>query len=246
MHTPKLEPSPSAKPENNRRKSLARRSPSPPSPRSSNAPSASKTSRRQPLDPASRRISLSKTRSTGNLRESTAPPPSFSSSASHSLLARDTDAVCRALRIFRRKLANSTENLSPEMVRELERELSATMRTLGEKVMQGHRRRRELQKERGKNHVDEEVLGRVLDQYSERLVEMLDMKLAGLSLGGGGGGNVERDGHREKGKQAVAGAEVEPGGGEPPGGEELPRTGSFTESIEEHEDEGKEQDEQPP
>ncbi|KAF2093174.1 WD40 repeat-like protein, partial [Rhizodiscina lignyota] len=61
-------------------------------------------------------------------------------------------------------LSTSTENLSPEMVRELEKELSLTLRVLGEKV-----------RERG---VDEEMLGRVLDQYSNRLFEMLDERLA--------------------------------------------------------------------
>jgi hypothetical protein len=78
--------------------------------------------------------------------------------------------------------------------------------------------------------MDEEALGRMLDQYSERLVDMLDLKLAGLSLS-----NNEKD--RSK-QQAVAGAELEPGGSSGPG--QTPRTDSLVESIEEHEDEGKE------
>lgn len=228
MHTPKLEPSPSTKPDLNRRRSM-RRSPSPPSPRSSARQIDNpKPNRRQSLDPTSRRISLSKAKSVGNLRESSA---SFTATVgSHSLLARDTDSVCRALRIFRRKLASSTELMPPDMVRELEKELSGTMRALGEKVMQGNRRRRESDRRGGGDggrRVDEEVLGRVLDQYSERLVEMLDVRLAGLALNNGSGG--ERDRHAAAGAEAVSGS-----------GADTHRTDSLVESIEEHEDERKE------
>lgn len=124
------------------RKSCRNRSPSPPSPRNNQL---SKT-RRPSMDTRSR------TKSGGPVHE-------FGS------LGASTEQVCRTLRAYRKRLANSTDNLTSEAVRELERELALTARAVGEKAIKS-------------KTVDESVMVKLLDQYSERLVQMLDEKIA--------------------------------------------------------------------
>lgn len=121
------------------------RSPSPPSPRSRALPK----SRRQSVDARSK---------TGQVSP-TAVDTGFGS------LAASTEQVCRTLRAYRKKLSNSADSLSSGAVKELEKELAATARALGEKAV----------KSRG---LDETVMVKLLDSYSEKLVEMLDEKIA--------------------------------------------------------------------
>ena len=86
-------------------------------------------------------------------------------------LSTSTDQVCRSLRSYRKKLASSAdEPLAPEALRELERELGLTARALGEKAM----------KSRGQ--AEETVMVKLLSQYSERLLEMLDEKFAAATI----------------------------------------------------------------
>ncbi|KAI9840195.1 MAG: hypothetical protein M1838_004181 [Thelocarpon superellum] len=78
-----------------------------------------------------------------------------------------TEQVCRTLRAYRKKLGPSSEPLRPENVRALERELGLTIKALGEKVV----------KTEAVN--DEEALVKLLDQYSARLVDLIDRKISG-------------------------------------------------------------------
>lgn len=88
------------------------------------------------------------------------------------------------------------------------------MRVLGEKVARSKQRQMP---------VDEQVLGRVLDQYSNRLFEMLDERLAGLNLGKSVAGSVaSEDGGEDRGL-GISGA--------------IQRNGNLESTIEEvHED----------
>ncbi|KAH7398864.1 WD40-repeat-containing domain protein [Phaeosphaeria sp. MPI-PUGE-AT-0046c] len=146
--TPKLEPSPIS---NNTREGRAsgwqtqgtlrrnkNRSPSPPSPRN---PQLGK--RRASLDTRAR---------------TKAPANEFGS------LGASTESLCRTLRAYRKRLSNSNDTLSSELAREVERELAATARAIGERVKP--------------KELDETVMVKLLDQYSERLVSMLDEKIA--------------------------------------------------------------------
>lgn len=80
-------------------------------------------------------------------------------------LTSSTESVCRTLRAYRKKLANSTpsDNIAPETMRELEKELKLTARVLS-------------QKSQGKT-IDEAMMARLLDQASEKIVEMLDERI---------------------------------------------------------------------
>ncbi|KAF2258238.1 WD repeat protein-like protein [Lojkania enalia] len=147
---PKLDPSPirdirDVRPSNSgqgqvpARKFNRNRSPSPPSPRNTQL--------------------LSKRRSSVDVRmRAKAPQSEFGS------LGASTESLCRTLRAYRKRLMNSNDSLSPEVVREVERELAQTARAVGERA-----------KSKG---VDESVMVKLLDQYSERLVSMLDEKIA--------------------------------------------------------------------
>lgn len=122
-----------------RLKSFRNRSPSPPSPRNSQV-----GKRRSSVDV--------------RLRGTKAPVNEFGS------LGASTESLCRTLRAYRKRLATSTDNISSEQVRDVERELAQTARAIGEKV-----------KTKG---LDETVMVKLLDQYSERLVSILDEKIA--------------------------------------------------------------------
>ena len=73
-----------------------------------------------------------------------------------------TEQVCRVLRAYRKKLGTSSEKLRPETIRELETELELTVQALG-----GRTRR-----------PSEAVVGDLLDQYSEKLGQMIDERVA--------------------------------------------------------------------
>jgi WD40 repeat protein len=137
------------------RKYYRNRSPSPPSPRSKEAFSSVSKHRRPSLDVRNR------TKSSTSLHE-------FGS------IGSSTESVCRTLRAYRKKLANTTDTLTETSVRELEKELALTARAVGEKAVKA-------------KAVDENLMVKLLDQFSERLVGMLDErleeKIKGVGLG---------------------------------------------------------------
>lgn len=116
---------------------------------------------RSPSPPTSPRSpQISKRRSSVDVRVRVKP-----STNEFGSVGASTESLCRTLRAYRKRLANSTDTLSSELVREAERELALTARAIGEKV-------------KSKNRVDESVMVKLLDQYSERLVTILDEKIA--------------------------------------------------------------------
>ncbi|KAG9257518.1 WD40-repeat-containing domain protein [Emericellopsis atlantica] len=74
-----------------------------------------------------------------------------------------TEQTCRTLRVYRKKL-ESAEPLSPEVLAELDRELRLTAAALGDRAIRS-------------KAMNETVLSGLLDQYSERLVTLLDEKM---------------------------------------------------------------------
>ncbi|KAK5119311.1 hypothetical protein LTR85_007667 [Meristemomyces frigidus] len=157
---PRLEPafrSSFAEP-TSRRRSLRQRSPSPPSPRNATR----KDQLRRPSLGMSLRSKSSE--NVTNAASSTAAPAAGASTGFGSLTA-STESVCRTLRAYRKKLAGSasTDSISPETLRELEKELKLTARVLSEK---SHGR-----------SVDEAMMARLLDQASEKIVGMLDERI---------------------------------------------------------------------
>lgn len=92
-----------------------------------------------------------------------------------------SEQTCRQLRAYRKKLSTS-EPITPEMTAELEVELRLTAVALAERAD----RSRQAQAQA----VTEPVLSGLLDQYSEKLVAMLDEKLR-LRLEGRLDGSVE-------------------------------------------------------
>jgi mitogen-activated protein kinase binding protein 1 len=80
-------------------------------------------------------------------------------------LSASTESVCRTLRAYRKKLANSAtpESVPNELFQELEKELKLTVRFIGEKSQ-------------GKN-IDEATLSRLLEDASEKIVSRLDERI---------------------------------------------------------------------
>jgi hypothetical protein len=95
------------------RRSYRNRSPSPPSPRNPQI-----TKRRSSVDVRSRATAK-------------APVNEFGS------LGASTESLIRTLRAYRKRLANSNDNLSSELARDVERELAQTARAVGEKAKSG-------------------------------------------------------------------------------------------------------------
>jgi WD40 repeat protein len=149
--TPKLEPSPSLP-------SSAREG----RPNTSGWQGQSTTRRnknRSPSPPSPRHPQLAKRRASMDTRPRTkAPTNEFGS------LGASTESLCRTLRAFRKRLATSSDAMSAELAREVEKELATTARAIGDRVKP--------------KELDETVIVKLLDQYSERLVSMLDEKIA--------------------------------------------------------------------
>lgn len=78
-------------------------------------------------------------------------------------LNKATEQVCRSLRSYRKKLV-STDPISQELLAELDQELRFTAVALGDRVT------------RTKTMTDT-MLNGLLDQYSERLISMMDEKI---------------------------------------------------------------------
>lgn len=145
-HTPKLDPSPVTTYDPTGRRKAIGRSPSPPtSPKT-------RTLYRKSSNPA---IAVrSRTKSGGG------PVEGLNN------LTTSTEQMCRNLRIYRKKLMTSSDNLSAENLAAVERELGLTLRAVSEKAM------------KARGAADETVMVKMLSQYSERLLEMLDEKFA--------------------------------------------------------------------
>jgi hypothetical protein len=79
-------------------------------------------------------------------------------------LATASESFCRQLKAYRKRLANSTETLETDLVKEVQRELATTARAIGERAKT--------------KDFDETSMARLLDQYSERLVNILDERIA--------------------------------------------------------------------
>lgn len=143
--TPRLEPSPSLARDRN----------------TGSAHSVRRTNRnRSPSPPSPRHVQVTKRRSSADVRvRNKAAGNEFGS------LASCTESLCRTLRTYRKRLANSTESLGAEVVREVERELALTARTVGEKA-------------KSSGPMSESMIQKLLDQYSERLVNILDEKIS--------------------------------------------------------------------
>ncbi|KAK1782912.1 WD40-repeat-containing domain protein [Copromyces sp. CBS 386.78] len=139
------------------------------------------------------RSSARKKTSLSNLRSNTAPSTSAgggpSSSAANGYgfgsLSAATEQTCRQLRAYRKKLA-IPDAISGDILAELDAELRLTAAALGERAIRSRSRRPHLQshhshsycsRDRGEKALSEGVLTNLLDQYSERLVSMLDDKL---------------------------------------------------------------------
>ncbi|KAI1117447.1 WD domain-containing protein [Nemania sp. NC0429] len=103
--------------------------------------------KKRPSVPA---LNRTKTKSNGNLR-------SFGS------LDMSTEQTCRALRAYRKKLA-STDPISQEILAEIDQELRLTAVALGDRATRS-------------KAMSDTMLSGLLDQYSERLVSLLDEKL---------------------------------------------------------------------
>jgi WD40 repeat protein len=148
--TPKLDPSPLPSSVRERRNGgtnnhtfLRRKNNTSPSPPAS--PKARITTRRASID----------VRSRNNLK---APPSDYGS------LATASEGFCRQLKAYRKRLANSTETLDMDLVKEVQRELATTARAIGDKSRS--------------TDFDETAMAKFLDQYSERLVNILDERIA--------------------------------------------------------------------
>ncbi|KAI1153120.1 WD40-repeat-containing domain protein [Nemania diffusa] len=115
----------------------------------SGSPPVSPKSRvkRRPSVPA---LNLAKTRSNGSLR-------------SFGTLNMSTEQTCRTLRAYRKRLA-STDPISQEILAELDQELRLTAVALGDRATRS-------------KAMSDTMLNGLLDQYSERLVSLLDEKL---------------------------------------------------------------------
>ena len=79
-------------------------------------------------------------------------------------LTTASESFCRQLKAYRKRLANSNEPLDNDVVKEVQRELATTARAIGERAKT--------------KEFDETVVAKLLDQYSERLVNILDERIA--------------------------------------------------------------------
>jgi WD40 repeat protein len=114
---------------------------------------------RSPSPPSPRNPQNGKRRTSMDVR-----PRTKASTNEFGSLGASTESLCRTLRAFRKRLATSSDTMTSELAREVERELATTARAIGERVKP--------------KEFDETVMVKLLDQYSERLVNMLDERIA--------------------------------------------------------------------
>lgn len=111
--------------------------------------------------------------STGAMARKKSSTSNLRASYGFGSISMATEQTCRQLRAYRKKLASS-DPIGHDVLAELDAELRLTAAALGERAIRT-RSNRET-KERGKA-VSETMLSGLLDQYSERLVTMLNDKL---------------------------------------------------------------------
>ncbi|KUI57725.1 Mitogen-activated protein kinase-binding protein 1 [Cytospora mali] len=101
-----------------------------------------------------------------------------------------SEQTCRQLRAFRKRLtSSSSEAISAEAMAELNAELHLTIAALGERASRaGGANNNGKQQQQPAAAVSEGILGELLEQYSEKLVGMLDerLKLRLSEIQGGG------------------------------------------------------------
>lgn len=114
-----------------------------------------------PSPPASPKTRLTQRRGSVDVRSRTNLK---ASSNEYGSLAGASESFCRQLKAYRKRLANSTETLDADIVKEVQRELATTARAIGERA--------------NTKELDETVMTKFLDQYSERLVNILDERIA--------------------------------------------------------------------
>ncbi|KAK5997972.1 Mitogen-activated kinase-binding 1-like protein [Cladobotryum mycophilum] len=137
-------------------------------------------SRRRPSEtpqpsspPASPRRRLKKQPSMPSLGLTARKKNSSSSLRTFGTLNTATEQACRTLRAYRKKLS-SAEPITAEALSELDQELRFTAAALGDRAIRSRA-------------MNETVLSGLLDQYSERLVTLLDEKLRLTSQANGRG-----------------------------------------------------------
>lgn len=148
--TPKLEPA--FRGEHSRRRSLRKRSPSPPSPRArNNAGPARKPSLGMTL----------RSKSSENVLNGVTSPTSTLHTGFGSMTA-SSESLCRTLRAYRKKLFTSSalETVTPETLRELETELKLLNQALEQRSPT--------------KKVDDEAMAKVLEEASKKIVRRLD------------------------------------------------------------------------
>lgn len=153
--TPRLEPVFRSTLQSSRRRSLRQRSPSPPSPRNHTK------KENNVRGPGQLGMTL-RSKSSENVLKSSGVATNTSGFGT---LTSSTDSVCRTLRTYRKKLVNAPNNdaITPDVFRELEKELRLTVRALNERAQ-------------GKV-LDEQAISKLLDQASSKIVGMLDERL---------------------------------------------------------------------
>ncbi|KAG5928663.1 hypothetical protein E4U42_000195 [Claviceps africana] len=137
-----------------RRPSEANRSDSPPA-----SPKTKVTRGRTPSVSAVSTTSTTTTTTTASAKRKT----SSSNLRGFGSLNMATEQACRTLRAYRKKLSSS-EPVTAEVLTELDQELRLTAAALGDRAIRS-------------KAMNETVLSGLLDQYSERLVTLLDEKL---------------------------------------------------------------------
>ena len=149
---PRLEPGfRSSLANHSRRRSLRKRSPSPPSPRNTKKDSA-------------RRPSLGMTlRSKSSENVLSGPSALTNGSSAFGSLNASAESVCRTLRAYRKKLANTSDSIAPDILRELEKEMKLTARVVGEKS--------------SAKGLDQTIMSKLLEQASEKMVSRLDERI---------------------------------------------------------------------
>lgn len=152
--TPRLDPIHASNFDPSRRRSLVRRSPSPPSPRNTGK---KEHNRRPGLGMSLKSKSSENVLTTRNSAQA--------NGAGFGSITSSTESVSRTLRAYRKRLANSAsnENITPDAFRDLEKELKLTARLVGEKSQS--------------KNLDEAMMSKLLDEASSKIVGLLDEKL---------------------------------------------------------------------
>ena len=127
-----------------------------------------------------------RTKSTGNLKSTSSShhPPTYNTH-----LHDATSHIVRALRTYRRTLSRSPASaaLRLESVREVEKELNLTAKAVAEKAASGA-------------GVGEEVMVRLFDEYSERIVRMLDERVERRMMEKDRAASIEEEGEDSVGR----------------------------------------------